>query len=61
VAGLNCAEDDEKSDVDFDYDVLHVIGKGGRCRAPQELPVRSTPRATGQAFSRPLSDACNHG
>jgi site-specific recombinase XerC len=30
LVGLDYAEDDEKSDVDFDYDVLQVIGKAGR-------------------------------
>lgn len=32
-AGLDYAEDEEASDVDFNYDVLHVTAKGGRRRA----------------------------
>jgi site-specific recombinase XerD len=33
LEGLDYAEDDEKSDVDFEYDLLEVVGKGGRRRS----------------------------
>lgn len=33
LVGLDYAEDDRKSDVDFEYDLLQVLGKGGRRRS----------------------------
>ena len=33
LVGLDYAEDDRNSDVDFEYDLLQVLGKGGRRRS----------------------------